>query len=262
MGKRSSFEIPRIDSQKTFKDITRFIRGFGYHKPCLVGLSGGIDSSLTAYLTKESVRDVQGVIMPAGESQSTDYAIDFAENHNIPYEIHDIGDIASTLNDKLKLESKEARGNLQSRLRMSVLYGLANERKGLVIGTTNLSEFRLGYYTKYGDGGVDIEPIVQLYKTHVRQLSRDLGIEESVIERVPTAGLWEGQTDENELGISYEELDKILFLQDNGKVPLDIYILTGQPIEEISRIKSLQTISNHKRQMPYGGPKPFFEHGL
>ena len=133
---------------------------------------------------------------------------------------------------------KITRGNLMARIRMTILYGYANEMNLLVTGTTNYSEYMIGYYTKHGDGGVDIEPILHLTKTEVRELAIKLGIPEYITLRVPSAGLWPGQTDEEELGITYEQID--LVLGDYHKA------------EEDSRFKVdvLHDKSRHKREHP------------
>ena len=100
---------------------------------------------------------------------------------------------------------------------MSLLYGVASKMKRIVIGTTNKTEFEIGYFTKWGDGAVDIEPLVGLYKTEVRLMAKYLGVPQEYIDKAPSAGLWEGQTDEGELGITYEELDRILNLVEKSK---------------------------------------------
>ena len=127
------------------------------------------------------------------------------------------------------------------RISMSWLYLVANENNRLVIGTTNKSEYEVGYFTKYGDGGVDFEPIAHLYKTEIKELARYLGIPEYIINKTPTAGLWEGQTDEGELGMTYEVLDKTI-----------IWILTGfgGVDEHISKVLELQKKSYHKKRIP------------
>jgi len=132
---------------------------------------------------------------------------------------------------------KLARSNLKPRLRMLTLYYIANQLQYIVAGSGNRSELAIGYFTKYGDGGVDILPLGNLVKGEVKELARHLGIPRSIIDKPPSAGLWEGQTDEGEMGISYEALDR--------------YILEGDaPGELKSRIEVMITTSAHKRTMP------------
>jgi NAD+ synthase len=132
--------------------------------------------------------------------------------------------------------------NLKPRLRMVSLYYMANQLKYLVVGPSNRSEITVGYFTKYGDGGADILPLGNLVKTQVRELAVFLGIPQPIIDRPPTAGLWSGQTDENEMGITYRELDH--------------YITTGQALPEVkAKIDAMTTASEHKRHTP---PLPDF----
>ncbi len=130
-----------------------------------------------------------------------------------------------------------ALGNIKPRLRMLVLYFYANLRNYLVVGTGNRSELAVGYFTKYGDGGVDILPLGNLVKRQVRELASFLGVPEEIIKKPPSAGLWEGQTDEGELGITYELLDA--------------YLLSGGvPPEVKEKIEAMKKRSEHKRRMP------------
>ncbi len=129
---------------------------------------------------------------------------------------------------------KLTKGNLKARIRMSLLYFHANQMNRLVMGTSNKTEIILGYYTKYGDGGVDLEPIARLYKTEVWELSRILGIPEFIIAKKPSAGLWTGQTDEDELGISYIKLDNVLMMLEQNKDPEIIMSTVGVSIEQLN----------------------------
>ena len=140
-----------------------------------------------------------------------------------------------------------ARANLKPRLRMATLYYLAQSRNALVLGTGNRAEMMVGYFTKYGDGGVDLEPLGELYKHEVRQLARVLGVPEPLITRPPTAGLWPGQTDEGELGITYDELDAILAALEAGREP------DALPAA-VARVRRMAAASAHKRAMPPAFP--------
>jgi NAD+ synthase len=139
--------------------------------------------------------------------------------------------------------SAMARANIKPRLRMTALYTLAQTRNYLVAGTGNKSELEVGYFTKYGDGGVDLEPLGDLYKWQVRDLARELGVPQPVIDRPPSAGLWAGQTDEEEMGVSYAELDAALAAMEVGRTAdVDPAL--------VDKIQHMQDTSSHKRAMP------------
>ena len=143
-----------------------------------------------------------------------------------------------------------AKGNLKARIRAIILYSIANLENRLVVGTSNKSEISIGYGTKFGDLAADIWPIGQLYKTEVYEIARKLGVNDKIITKPPTAGLWKGQTDEKEIGISYEKLDRFLIgLESNGIE--EVLIKELQLVKEQSiRIKKLIENSQHKRRMP------------
>ncbi len=209
-------------------------------KGAVVGLSGGIDSSVTAVLCKKAFGDnVLGVILPCYSSnEDVKDAENVARLFNIDYIQRDLAPVfdryLEILSGQKKVESTDlAVANIKPRLRMISLYYYAAKNNYLVIGTDNWSELTTGYFTKYGDGGVDIAPLGRLVKTEVRELAEHLGIPRIIIDKKPSAGLWAGQTDEKEMGISYEELDE--------------YILTGEADPEVeSRIKKLNSKSAHK----------------
>jgi NAD+ synthase len=136
-----------------------------------------------------------------------------------------------------------ARANLKPRLRMATLYYLAQSRSYLVAGTGNKPEIVVGYFTKYGDGGVDVEPLGDLYKWQVRALARELGVPQPVIDRPPSAGLWVGQTDEGEMGITYDELDAALAAIETGQT-------TAMDPALLARVQGMMSDSAHKRATP------------
>ena len=204
----------------------------------VLGLSGGIDSAVVAKLASNSV-DVCALIMPEREvtpPEDIKHAEDFAKGIGIRYSIIEINDVLEKINDvfpwPMFLESrgtettrikvawnkkaedekkKMAWANVKPRTRMIFNYLVANLNNRIVLGTGNRTEILLGYATKYGDGGVDIQPIGDLYKTQVRQLAKYIGIPKEIIEKPPSAGLWKGQTDEVELGATYDDIDCILY---------------------------------------------------
>jgi NAD+ synthase len=208
----------------------------------VLGMSGGIDSSLTAVLAKRALGDaVLGVLMPC-HSGSTDleHAQMVAAKFDIEIEYVDLTPAFDSLVGELPPGNKIAAANLKPRLRMTVLYYFANSRNYLVAGTGNKTELSIGYFTKYGDGGVDILPLGGLLKRQVRELARDLGIPQEIITKPPSAGLWEGQTDEGEMGISYEALDEILVAIESGDV-------AGCDQEALARVRAMMAASQHKR---------------
>jgi NAD+ synthase len=211
----------------------------------VLGMSGGLDSSVLAVLCQRAFpQNTLGVIMPCHSHQEDKaHAEAVASQFSIPTKtvvldnIHDA--LLQTLPD-YKADtrfSQLAKANLKVRLRMLTLYYIANQLQYMVVGSSNRIEIAIGYFAKYGDGGVDIMPLGSLVKGQVRELARFLGIPQQIIDKPPSAGLWEGQTDEGEIGLSYEILDH--------------YILTGDAPDEIKgKIEAMITASNHKRSMP------------
>ncbi|TET96414.1 MAG: NAD(+) synthase, partial [Anaerolineales bacterium] len=144
---------------------------------------------------------------------------------------------------------KVALGNLMARVRMVVWYAKANQNNLLVLGTGNKSELMVGYFTKYGDGGTDILPIADLYKVNVRDLARHVKVPEHIVTNVPTAGLWAGQTDEGEIGVTYDEIDTILFLHiERGYSPDEIKSYGIDP-GKVDRVLGMMARSHHKREL-------------
>ena len=219
-------------------------------KQYVLGLSGGVDSSLVAAITKAAVgKDKLTCIMMPIESHPSDLldAKELAEQLDLNYIVIDGSDsYHATLKqfEKQGIELDQAtRANLKVRIRMTILYAYAQKVGGLVIGTDNADERYTGYFTKYGDGGVDLLPICHLVKSEVVEACKLYGISDRLAERTPTAGLFEGQTDETEMKVKYKDLDE--------------YLLGGE-IDEKSkeRIEYLHRISEHKRA-PIPEPEEF-----
>jgi len=211
----------------------------------IVGMSGGLDSSVLAVLCHQAFpQSMLGVIMPCYNSQTeVKHAQAVATQFSIPTRIVMLDSVFDALlkvlpDDKAEpATSQVAKGNLKARLRMVVLYYFANRLNYMVAGSSNRSELSVGYFTKYGDGGVDIIPLGSLVKGQIRELARFLGIPQQIIDKPPSADLWEGQTDEAELGFSYEGLDR--------------YLVNGKANDELKKkIESMIATSNHKRQPP------------
>ena len=208
----------------------------------VVGISGGVDSSVVASLAKKAVGEkVLGVIMPChSEPLDEKYAWLVAEKLKIKAERVVLDSLYDRFSELLPSGKRLALANLKARLRMATLYYFANNLNYLVVGTGNKSEISVGYFTKYGDGGCDILPLGDLLKTEVRKLARVLELPEEIINRVPSAGLWGGQTDEEEMGLRYEDLDEIISAIEAGKRSLT-------PKEVVARVKRLIEASQHKR---------------
>ncbi len=227
----------------------------------VLGLSGGIDSATVCALCVRASgpEAVLGAIMPS-HSNPTDaeHAALVAQTFGVETVRVDLSPVTDALlaavprpatpgdgavAGEWRLEGRAALAvaNVRPRLRMTTLYFLANLHNGVVVGTGNKSEAAIGYFTKYGDGGVDLLPIADLYKFEVRALARELGVPEPVIAKAPSAGLWQGQTDEAEIGLSYDQLDAALDAIERGEADT----LDPQTRE---RVLGLQRTSEHKRR--------------
>ncbi|PIP20250.1 MAG: NAD(+) synthetase [Candidatus Omnitrophica bacterium CG23_combo_of_CG06-09_8_20_14_all_40_11] len=215
-------------------------------KGIVMGLSGGVDSAVVAALAKEAFGKgrVLALILPChSQVQGLKDALLVARQLGIETKTLDLSDIYDNLIRILPEAGRRALANLKPRLRMSVLYYFANKFNYLVCGTGNKSEIKVGYFTKHGDGATDILPIGDLLKRDVRKLAKQLGIPTRIITKSPTAGLWPGQTDEGEMGITYPELDDILERLENKKRQ----VLSKK---KINKVKEMIKRSEHKRQGP------------
>lgn len=179
-----------------------------------VGLSGGLDSAVTALLCKEAFGDkLNCVLMPSqfSSQSSINDAKELCEKNNIKYEVISIEPMVSAFIDNMQ-EDKLRIGNFSARMRMSVLYDVSSRERSLVIGTSNKSELLLGYGTIFGDIACAINPIGEMYKSDEYEFARVLGVTEAILTKAPSADLWEGQSDEEELGFTYKQMDDVLKL--------------------------------------------------
>ncbi len=225
----------------------------------VIGLSGGVDSSTTLALAVKAVGSdrVYAVIMPDSRitpKEDVEDAEDVARRFNVPYSIVYIDKIYDVFKKTIpwfSLEDNIANGNIRARTRMIILYYYANRYNHLVLGTSDRSEILIGYFTKYGDGAVDLLPLGALYKTQVRRLALELGIPENIAYKPSSPRLWPGHEAEEELGMSYEEIDLILYsLFDLGLDPGDVSRETGLSIDKVYRVLDMHRRSRHKRSLP------------
>lgn len=230
----------------------RTLRETGFSE-LMIGLSGGIDSALAAHLAAEAVgpESVTCLLMPSGSSSSD--SITDAERV-----VHALGVKSRTipLDGMVKAFEREIsglsdlrRGNLCARLRMAVLFDEAHGR-GLVLGTSNKTETILGYSTVYGDSAWSLNPLGDLYKTDVRTLASHIGIAPSIISKAPSADLWEGQTDEGELGLSYDEIDRILVMIVDEKKSRNQALAAGIPPAALEKVLLQIRRTKFKRSQP------------
>ena len=222
----------------------------------VVGLSGGIDSTLVAYLACEALgKDkVFGIIMPSTTTPTDDklHGTKIAQGLGIDYKEIAIDSILNEFLSMTQLEEDNlAIGNLKARIRMSIIYYYANARNYLVSGTGNKSEILIGYFTKHGDGACDIEPIGDLYKTDVYKLSRFLDVPQEIIDKPPRAGLWNNQTDEEEIGMSYDLIDQILYQYcEKSKKDKEISEMLEIPVDDVDMIIDKINRNKHKSKVP------------
>ena len=236
--------------------ITDFIKTYVKNSGCksvVIGLSGGVDSGVTALLCKEALgkKNVNCLFLPDETTPKSDFKhMEFlVKKFELSYEKKDITDLVQQMvKNCLVKPNKYALANVKARARMILLFEYANMTSSLVCGTSNKSELLVGYFTKYGDGGVDIQPIGDLYKTQVRELAKYLEIPEEIISKPPAAGLWHGQTDEDELRLSYDDLDRILAGLEQKIDIKEIAEIVGVKQSEVERVKKMRIKSQHKRR--------------
>ena len=207
----------------------------------VIGVSGGVDSSVVAAILKNAVgkERVHGILIPINSNPADlEDGLTLCKDIDLDYTIIDGSASFQAMMDEFNRNDlpldKGTAGNYKARMRMAILYAYAQKHNMLVVGTDNKDESYIGYFTKYGDGGVDILPIVHLTKGEIRKIGQMLGIRKALVQRIPSAGLFQGQSDEAELGFSYDECDDYLL---------------GKPVrqEAIDRIEAWHKKTQHKR---------------
>lgn len=242
-----------MDVEKIERFIRKKIRE-AKARGVVVGLSGGVDSAVVTKLCAMALgrKRVLALIMPESETGNAEDAVEFARAVGVRYRVVDFSNVYKEFKKVIPIFSERdlvANGNLKARIRMCILYYFANRGKLLVAGTGNRSELLMGYFTRYGDGGVDFLPIGRMYKTDVVELAKELKIPQRIIERQPSPGLWRGQTAEGELGIGYEKLDGIL-RKLNRKTDGEIAGEVGVSKRKVSWVRKRIKLMRFKCEMP------------
>ena len=225
--------------------LREFVEKTGFKKVVL-GLSGGVDSALVAKLAVMALGkgNVTGILMP-NEGLSSDHSVSdakaWAEELGIKYHIIPINPFIDHYQALPWKETEQAHMNIQARIRATILYHYANSHQALVVGTGNKTELTLGYFTKFGDGAADILPIGNLYKTEAWKMAKELSLPEAIIQKAPSAELRENHTDEQEIGMPYEEIDEILKKFEVGE---------KAKTENEKKMEARITSNAHKNQMP------------
>lgn len=251
-------QLPKIDIEETITVIKSFIKTYVENSnldSVVLGVSGGIDSAVAAVLCADVIgkNNTYCLFFPDKATPDQDRK-DFhtiVNKFDLSYEEHDITSLVESFqrHSTVKMD-KLTGGNIKARVRMVLLYAYANKKKSLVCGTSNKSELLIGYFTKYGDGGVDFMPLGDVYKTDVFLIASQLGFPETIINKPPTAGLWKGQTDEKELKLKYDQLDLILYGLECKYDYEKIASRCEVDIDDVIRISHMRKKSQHKRRSP------------
>lgn len=254
MNQKIINEIINQDYSKITKNIKQFLLNSlekSSKKGLVFGLSGGIDSAVIAYICSNTIKDTLAVIMPDDITPNSeiDDALKVISETKINHKIINIKPIITQYTKYLE-DDKIAIGNLRARVRTNILYHFSSMENYLVIGSSDKSEYQIGYFTKFGDGAADITPIISLYKLQVRELAKFLNIPYNIITKKSSPHLWKHHTAEDEIGVSYEEIDSILYLMEKDYQVEKIHEITDIDITKIKKIQQINLNTSHKREMP------------
>ena len=248
----------KINSEKIINNISNFLKKEFKNrkkKTAILGISGGIDSTFSGFLCRKAELDLYAIIMPYKKRhlKESKMAVDFLKIPKNRVFAIDIGPMVDKqikeLEKSIKIDEAD-KGNIMARQRMIIQYAFARKFNGLVIGTENLSEYYLGYFTLHGDQACDISPISSLLKTEIYQIAAEMKFPEWVLKRAPTAGLWAGQTDEDELGFTYQQADEVIRYLIIKKQPIEKLIKKGYSLKLINKILGRIKATEYKRQDP------------
>ena len=223
----------------------------------VVGISGGIDSAVVVKLCADALGAdrVHAIFMPVNGTPKDDYrqTESMCQAWGVRYDVIDIQPAADAFAKMILKPGDDPlqKGNMMSRCRMIVLFDAARREKRLVFGTTNRSELLMGYMTKFGDGAEDASPICRFYKTQIWEIARLIGVPGEIIDKVPTAGLWDGQTDEEEMGVTYLALDKALNVMEQGATDAEMAEAAGITEEKAAEIRTQVSRMEHKHLPAY-----------
>ena len=247
------------DYAGTQQNIERFLKNMVSQKKSdgvILGLSGGIDSVTVAYLVaKVFGKKALALVMPDSTvtpSSETGDALKVIGELGLDYKLIDIDVIHKVYSNHLEPDEL-ALGNLRARIRANIIYYYANLKNYLVLGTSDKSEYLIGYFTKFGDGSADILPIVELYKTQLREFAKFIGVPNNIITKRSSPNLWKGHDAEEEIGIDYEKIDTILYgIQDLGNFTVDQFMneITGIAKKDVEKIYQMYQNTEHKRILP------------
>ena len=246
----------RIENQP--EEVRRFLEDYLEEAGAsryVVGVSGGLDSALALKLAAEAVgpEKVSAWVMPGKPSseRNMEDARELIDELGADRRELDLRPLIDELESSTGFTGREAVGNTRARLRTVALYMEANSETGLVLGEGNRSEYLLVYFTKYGDSAADVKPLIEYYKTEIKKLARETGLPEKFIKKPPTAGLWKGQTDEDELGLPYSRIDPVLKKRFDQGLDLEDFIEDVEASKsEAENLLRRASQSRHKRQRP------------
>jgi len=259
MNEEIQQEIIKQDYEKIQQDIETFLKNQISQKKAdgvIFGLSGGIDSATVAYLCRKisETKEVLALVMPdsaISPSSETGDALKIIGDIGIDYKLIDINTIHKRYSNYLEPDEL-ALGNLRARIRSNIIYYYANLKNLLALGTSDKSEYLIGYFTKFGDGSADILPIVELYKTQLREFAKFIGVPNNIIAKRSSPNLWKGHYAEEEIGIEYEKIDTILYCMLEQQYTLNKFLdeITGISKKDVEKIYQMYQNTQHKRILP------------